>query len=148
MGYASWAINTNNNLRENIRIFCASLDSDSEFLWENYADANEGVMVTFEVLYNSHLSRAVDYVASKAEVIFKCFIDSGTEEERINSILFTKECSWDHEQEFRIVTHEKFHDTSIVSDVIPIELKFGRKISQGNRARLGEACSLVNIVAS
>lgn len=143
--YSQSAKKINQNIKENVLIFCASLDEDSKYLWENYADSSKGVMVTFDLKTQTNLRAPVAYVESKSEIVFEEVLNQGKSHWDIaQKILFTKELAWQHEKEFRIVLHSSF-DTEIPNDISLMGVKFGKYISKQNKQDINSICKVGGI---
>lgn len=121
------------------RVLSFTTNIDSHLMWCHYANAFTGIAIEFELLKESDIPEKVSYgqfVASMNESeVNPCWTEEEFESFRIRKTLLNKQYHWEYEDEYRIITKDKFIPIKVTKVIM------GFKINDNYKKNLELLCS-------
>ncbi len=124
------------SLKKKLRICSLSKKANDTLMWSYYGDGHKGVAIGVEVVDDLEYDiRPIKYKERAAKVS-----KSMDAEKAVKKLLSTKLLPWEHEQEVRVLTYEKFVDVEIK------ELVFGNKTGAKDKKLLKQLARKLGIM--
>jgi hypothetical protein len=124
-----------------VAIACFTLENMSVYMWSMYADYHQGICIEYGLddLINYGSFGRVDY-QKNADRIYKMVMTKEKNlQEIINSFILTKDISWEHEKEWRLIQYNHSLGESkgiLVDSPTPLGIYLGANISQENKKKI------------
>jgi len=126
---------TNQNIRNNLRIFCLSAVNNNVMMYSHYADSHKGICLEFLVEDNSFFN-VLDYVryVDKIPVFHPFLEDRKLILQKLPQIeVLTKSCSWCYEEEWRVMKRGPQPDIHEFSPSALTSIIFGYQTPSSDR---------------
>lgn len=109
----NWLLSVEENLRS-VAICCFCENWNNHQLWSYYAQSHKGICLEYEVNLGTLLENGsknifqpINYASHYPNVEFADLLESRDPLDKISSLLLTKNLSWSHENEWRLIMFEE-----------------------------------------